>query len=149
MQTLRQETILIQAVETMGKSYSKTILIAEDHDDSREFLRVFLEGKGFNVIEAENGAEAVRLARQECPDLFLMDLHMPELDGVAAINQIRSLCDVPILAMSGDGQRGMELFLNIDELATGYVHYLTKPLNLNELMEQINMLLPVMAPATV
>jgi CheY-like chemotaxis protein len=82
------------------------------------------------------------------PDLVLTDLHMPELDGIAAINQIRSLCDVPILAMSGDGQRGMELFLNIDESATGYVHYLTKPLNLNELMEQINMLLPIMEPAT-
>ncbi len=128
-------------------SESSTILVAEDHDDSREFLRLFLEGEGFNVIEAENGAEAVKLARQECPDLVLMDLHMPELDGVAALNQIRSLCDVPILAMSGDGQRGMELFLSIDESAAGYIHYLTKPLNLNELMEQINMLLPVMEPA--
>ncbi len=126
-------------------SENLTILIAEDHDDSREFLRVFLEGEGFNVIEAENGAEAISLARQQCPDLILTDLHMPELDGVAAINQIRSLCDVPILAMSGDGHRGMELFLNIDESAAGYVHYLTKPLNLNELMEQINMLLPVTA----
>jgi two-component system KDP operon response regulator KdpE len=126
-------------------SENLTILVAEDHDNSREFLRVFLEGEGFNVIEAENGAEAVNLARQECPDLILTDLHMPELDGVAAINQIRSLCDVPILAMSGDGQRGMELFLNIDESATGYIHYLTKPLNLNELLEQINMLLPVTA----
>ena len=50
--------------------------------------------------------------------------------------------------MSGDGQRVMELFLNIDESAPGYIHYLTKPLNLNELMERIHMLLPVMAPAT-
>ncbi len=122
-----------------------TILVAEDHDDSRELLRVFLEGEGFNVVEAKNGAEAVSLARQQCPDLILTDLHMPELDGVAAINEIRNLCDVPILAMSGDGQRGMELFLNINETLAGYVHYLTKPLNLNELMEQINMLLPVTA----
>ncbi len=122
-----------------------TILVAEDHDDSRELLRIFLEGEGFNVVEAENGAEAVSLARQQCPDLVLTDLHMPELDGVAVINQIRSLCDVPILAMSGDGQRGMELFLNIDESATGYLHYLTKPLSLNELLEQINMLFPVTA----
>ncbi len=122
---------------------SVTIVLAVDHDDSRELLRIFLEGEGFNVVEAKNGAEAVSLARQQCPDLILTDLHMPELDGVAAINQIRSLCDVPILAMSGDGRRGMELFLNIDESANGYVHYLTKPLNLNELMEQINMLLPV------
>ncbi len=126
-------------------SENLTILVAEDHHDSRELLRLFLEGEGFNVVEAENGVEAVSLARQQCPDLVLMDLHMPELDGVAAVNQIRNLCDVPILAMSGDGKRGMELFLNIDELANGYVHYLTKPLNLNELLEQIKMLLPVTA----
>jgi two-component system KDP operon response regulator KdpE len=130
-------------------SENLTILVAEDDPDSREFLRFFLEGEGFNVIEAKNGAEAVELARQQCPDLVLTDLHMPELDGVAAINQIRSLCDVPILAISGDGQRGMELFLNIDESAPGYVHYLTKPLNLNELMEQITMLLPVMEHGTI
>ncbi len=120
-----------------------TILVAEDHDESRELLRVFLEGKGFRVVEARNGAEAISLARQQCPDLFLTDLHMPELDGIAAVNQIRSICDVPILAMSGDGQHGMELFLSMDELATGYVHYLTKPLNLNEMMEYINTVLPV------
>ncbi len=121
-----------------------TILVAEDHDESRELLRVFLEGEGFRVVEARNGAEAISLAQQQCPDLFLTDLHMPELDGIAAVNQIRSICDVPILAMSGDGQRGMELFLSMDELATGYVHYLTKPLNLNEMMEYINTVLPVL-----
>jgi PleD family two-component response regulator len=69
MQMLGEETILTKAAKAMYKSYPKTILIAEDHDDSRELLRVFLEGEGFNVIEAKNGAEAVRLARQECPDL--------------------------------------------------------------------------------
>lgn len=125
-----------------------TILVAEDHEDSRTFLRVFLEEEGFNVVEAKNGVEVVRLARQKIPDLILTDLHMPELDGIAAVRQIRcveELRDVPILAMSGDGRRGMELFLNMEEFGTGYIHYLTKPLNLNEMMEQINMLLPVIA----
>jgi CheY-like chemotaxis protein len=80
-------------------SESSTILVVEDHNDSRELLRVFLEGEGFNVIEAENGAEAVSLALQQCPDLVLMDLHMPELDGISATKQIRQhdkLCYVPI-----------------------------------------------------
>ena len=129
----------------MNKSFPKTILIAEDDEASRIFLRLFLVEEGFNVIEAKNGAEAVSLARQENPDLILTDLHMPELDGIGAVRQIRSdekLRDIPILAMSGDGRRGMELFLNMDDLGTGYINYLTKPLSMSAVMEQINMLLP-------
>lgn len=125
------------------RSENSTILVAEDHDDSREFLREFLEGKGFRVVEAKNGAEALSLARQQCPDLILTDLHMPELDGISAVNQIRRICDVPILVFSADVQHGMELFLNMDELAIGSVHFLSKPFNLNEMMEFINTVLPV------
>ncbi len=51
-----------------------TILLAEDHEESRELLRVFLEGEGFRVVEARNGAEAISLAQQQCPDLFLRAL---------------------------------------------------------------------------
>ena len=85
-----------------------TILVAEDHNDTRDLLRVFLELEGYEVIEAKNGAEAVVLAERENPDLILTDLQMPELDGVAAVKQIRcveQLRDVPILAMSGEGAR--------------------------------------------
>lgn len=125
-----------------------TILIAEDHDDSRELLRTMLEHEGYNVVEAKNGAEAVELARRECPDLILTDLHMPELDGTAAVKQIRGidkLREIPIIAMSGDGLRGMEFFINTDEFGSGYIHYLTKPLNLDEMMEEINNLLTPLA----
>ena len=142
---LGQEAILTKAAKTMNKSFPKTILIAEDDEASRIFLRLFLVEEGFNVIEAKNGAEAVSLAQQENPDLILTDLHMPELDGISAVRQIRSdekLRDIPILAMSGDGRRGMELFLNMDDLGTGYINYLTKPLSMSAVMEQINMLLP-------
>jgi CheY-like chemotaxis protein len=128
----------------MNGKAKNTILIAEDNPDSRELLRVFLEGEGYNVIEAKNGAEAVILARQRCPDLILTDLHMPELDGTAAVKQIRGidkLREIPIIAMSGDGLRGMEFFINTDEFGSGYIHYLTKPLNLDEMMEEINNLL--------
>jgi CheY-like chemotaxis protein len=125
-----------------------TILVAEDHNDTRDLLRVFLELEGYEVIEAKNGAEAVVLTERENPDLILTDLQMPELDGVAAVKQIRcveQLRDVPILAMSGEGARGMEFFLNMDEFNTGYIDYLTKPLNLEEMINQINLLLEAVA----
>lgn len=132
----------------MSAADINTILIAEDNRDSRTMLCVFLQNHGYRVLEAENGAEAVRIAQEEIPDLILMDLHMPELDGIAAakrIRNLRGLGDVPILANSADGKRGMEFFLSADELGTGFISYLTKPLNFKTLLEDIKMLLPVAA----
>ncbi len=123
---------------------NSTILVAEDQEDSRSFLRVLLEKEGYNVIEAKNGVEAVILAVQENPDLILTDLNIHQMSGIAAVKQIRQvekLREVPILAMSGDGQQGIEFFLNIDHFGNGYIKYLTKPLNTDELIDQINRLL--------
>ena len=66
-----------------------TILVVDDFDDTRLLLRTWLERKGFIVIEAEDGNEAVALAESEHPDLIIMDLEMPELDGLAATRKIR------------------------------------------------------------
>ena len=98
MQTGR-DTILTKAVEAMNSSYVKTILVAEDNKDSRAMLRFFLEDLGYKVVEAENGKKAVVAAIFFLPDLILMDLNMPELDGISATKQIRQhdkLCYVPI-----------------------------------------------------
>lgn len=124
----------------MNNSHTSKILVAEDNDDSRQMLRAFLETLDYTVIEAKNGEEAVRLAQQEEPDLILMDLNMPELDGITAATVIRhfaQLSDIPILATSADGGRGIDLFLNIKNLGKGYIGYITKPINLDDLAEQI------------
>lgn len=128
----------------MNNSHNNKILVAEDNEDSRLMLRAFLETLDYEVIEAKNGEEAVRLAQQEEPDLILMDLNMPELDGITAATVIRHLAgmsDVPILATSADGGRGIDLFLNIKKMGNGYVGYITKPINLDDLAEQIKMAL--------
>ena len=124
----------------MGDFNGKTILIVEDDNDSRQMLRFFLEAEGYQIIEAGNGREALKLAVSAQPDLILMDLNMPELNGIDAARQIRQNADlssIPIIANSGDGQRGMELFLNMDNLGKGFVSYLTKPLSLDALNEQV------------
>ena len=126
------------------KTEGAAILVAEDHAESRALIRYVLEGAGYRVIEAADGPEAVILAESERPDLILTDLHMPTLSGVEAIRRIReipTLRDVPVLAMSGDGRVGMELFLNIDQMGGGFIDYIAKPLNLETLIEQINDLL--------
>jgi CheY-like chemotaxis protein len=83
-----------------------TILVVDDFDDTRWLLRTWLERKGFRVIEAENGNEAFDEAQSESPDLIIMDLQMPELDGLAATRKIRNvakLAGVPIVAVSAYG----------------------------------------------
>ena len=121
-----------------------TILVAEHHEETRSLLRFVLEGAGYRVVEAGTGTAAVALAEGESPDLILTDLHMPGLNGVEVVRRIRSvprLREVPVLAMSGDGMIGMELFLNIDQLGGGFIDYIAKPLNLDSVLEQINELL--------
>jgi CheY-like chemotaxis protein len=98
-----------------------TILVVDDFDDTRWLLRTWLEKRGFRVIEAENGTEAVIEAQSKSPDLIIMDLEMPELDGLSATKQIRGdakLADVPIVAVSAYGAeqfRGLALQAGCNE----------------------------------
>lgn len=128
----------------MHNSHTGKILVAEDNEDSRLILRTFLESLDYSVEEAKNGEEAVRLARQGKPDLILMDLNMPVIDGVTAamvIRQLTHLSNVPILAVSADGGRGIDLFLNVKKMGEGFIGYITKPINLDDLAEQIRTVL--------
>jgi CheY-like chemotaxis protein len=84
----------------------RTILIVDDFDDTRLLLRTWLQKKGFRVVEAENGNRAVAAAESLRPDLIIMDVEMPELDGLAATRKIRELEgfeSVPIVAVSAYG----------------------------------------------
>src|SRR5467141_102316 len=89
-----------------GANSRPTILVVDDFYDTRCLLRTWLECKGFRVIEARNGREAVNEAQAATPDLIIMDLEMPELDGLAATRKIRNvegLAGVPIVAVSAYG----------------------------------------------
>ncbi len=84
----------------------KTILLVEDFDDTRLMTKLWLTKKGYRVVEAENGREAVEVAQREQPDLIIMDMMMPGVDGLDATRQIReyqSLQTTPIVAVSAYG----------------------------------------------
>jgi CheY-like chemotaxis protein len=106
-----------------------TIMVADDVDDERLVLKTFLEANGYRVVEARSGREAVEVASRECPDLILMDLHMPELDGLAAIEQIRARQGawkrMPILAMTAYGAFGIREAV----FEAGGDEYLVKPVD--------------------
>ena len=110
-----------------------TIMVAEDFDDTRTLLRRALELRGYRVVEARDGLEAVKLVEQLCPDLILMDLNMPHLDGLAATEQIREcreLCQtVTIVAITAHDTYGMREAA----LAAGCNEYLTKPIDFERL----------------
>jgi CheY-like chemotaxis protein len=117
----------------MGASEGKRkVLVVEDASDIRTMLRVWLEGSGYEVVEAADGQEAVEVARRECPDLVLMDISLPKLDGLTAartIRRIEELCDVPVVACSA--HVGWEWRRRARQ--AGCVAFVEKPMELAEL----------------
>ncbi|HSE25861.1 MAG TPA: response regulator [Pyrinomonadaceae bacterium] len=112
-----------------------TILVVDDFDDTRLLLRTFLERKGFRVVEAQNGLEAVAMARNEDPALIIMDMQMPYLDGLAATRKIRETKvsgTLPIVAVSA---YGADQFRD-QAIAAGCDEYVSTPFEPTEL-EQI------------
>jgi two-component system cell cycle response regulator DivK len=113
---------------------SPTVLIAEDHEDSRLLFRIFLEMKGCRVLEVADGLEAVMAIERERPDLVLMDVSLPGLDGLSATRRLReldALRALPVVIISGhaaaeDRERAM---------AAGCSEFLTKPLEMKQLNE--------------
>ena len=84
----------------------RRILVVDDFDDTRLLLRTWLEKRGFRVVEAANGLDAVARAESDSPDLIIMDVQMPKLDGLSAtrrIRKVKELDTVPIVAVSAYG----------------------------------------------
>jgi CheY-like chemotaxis protein len=118
----------------------KKILIADDKATGRELVRTILENHGYTVFEAADGAEALQRAQEVNPDLIILDLHMPVLDGFGVIEVLRRderFAATPVMAltasaMMGDRERAM---------ASGFTGYITKPIRLNALRSEVDRLL--------
>ncbi len=118
----------------------RTILIVDDFDDTRLLLRTWLQKRGFRVVEAENGNRAVAAAERIRPDLIIMDVEMPELDGLAAtrkIRELKNLASVPILAVSA---YGADQYRD-HALAAGCNEYVSTPFEPDELERLIRSLI--------
>lgn len=126
-------------------SRGATILVAEDDDDNRDILRTLLALRGFDVLEAADGQQAVELARTARPDLILMDLRMPVMNGLAAARAIRQQSkSLPIVALSAyhPSQHGAVAS------AAGCDEYVVKPIDYNRLEAVIDRLLKRAADAS-
>jgi CheY-like chemotaxis protein len=118
----------------------RTILIVDDFDDTRLLLKTWLQKKGFRVVEAEDGNRAISAAEHNRPDLIIMDVEMPELDGLEATRRIRRLenfAEVPIVAVSAYGADQYREHA----LAAGCNEYVSTPFEPEELERLIRSLI--------
>ena len=119
----------------------RTILVADDFEDTRLIMRLWLQKRGYRVLEAADGVQALEVARRESPDLIIMDIEMPGLDGLAATRKIReaeAARHVPIVAVSAYGSEHWRE----RALEAGCNQYVSTPFEPAELEGLIKSLLP-------
>jgi len=113
------------------------ILVVEDELPIRRFLHTALTGEGYRIIEAETGEKAVRLATQQPPDLVVLDLGLPDVDGQEILRRLREWLTVPIIILSARDQEKQK----ITALDGGADDYLTKPFSAGELLARLRVAL--------
>ena len=127
-------TFVVHAAREVGLAMTgERILVVEDNDRNMKLFRDVLVATGYRTLEATTGGEAIELATAQAPDLVLMDIQMPDVDGVEALRRLRAderTAAIPVLAVTAQAMHGdRERFL-----AAGFDGYLSKPVNVRELI---------------
>ncbi len=115
---------------------SRKILIVEDNQDSRELVVKVLKNKGYETIEAADGEEALEKAATERPDLILLDISIPKIDGYEVAKRLKSqeeFKDIPIVALTAHAMKGDREKV----IVSGFEGYISKPINVRELPDQV------------
>jgi two-component system KDP operon response regulator KdpE len=113
------------------------ILIVDDEKSIRSFLKVSIETQGYKCIDAENGKTALMLAVSHNPDILILDLGLPDMDGIEVIKKLREISSIPIIIISARGHEREK----VEALDVGADDYLTKPFSTPELLARIRVIL--------
>lgn len=127
----------VQTTSAQSPRETATILVVEDYSDTREMLSILLRSRGYKVIEAEDGVEGLLKAGWVYPDLIIMDLSLPEMDGVEVARRIHAqakLSQTPIFVVSAYLTEAVKA----DVLAAGCVETFSKPFDAETLLEKIS-----------
>jgi len=114
----------------------RKILIVEDNQDSRELVVKVLKNKGYQTIEAADGEEALEKVAAEKPDLILLDISIPKIDGYEVAKRLKSqeeFRDIPIVALTAHAMKGDREKV----IVAGFEGYISKPINVHELPDQV------------
>jgi two-component system cell cycle response regulator DivK len=120
----------------MSTGEEKKILVVDDNQDSRELVVKVLKNKGYLVIEACDGEEAIQKVKEEKPDLILMDISLPKIDGYEVTRMLKTeedVKDIPVIALTAHAMKGDRE----KAISAGCRGYIPKPINIRELPEQI------------
>jgi two-component system cell cycle response regulator DivK len=116
------------------------ILIVEDNEKNLKLFQIIIESLGYETLLAKNGEEGVRMAKEQIPDLIIMDIQMPVMDGISTLKVLRSnkkTKDIPVIAltsyaMKGDKERLLEI---------GFIDYISKPISKDSFIEVVEKVL--------
>jgi two-component system cell cycle response regulator DivK len=125
-----------ETMEDIKKGLSKKILVVDDNQDNRELVVKVLKNKGYEIIEAIDGEEAVEKAIAQKPDLILLDISIPKLNGYEVTRILKGkedFKDIPVVALTAHAMKGDRL----KALEAGCEGYITKPINVRELPAQV------------
>ena len=117
-----------------------TILIVEDNEKNMKLVRDILQHQGHTTLEAVTGGDGVRLALEQRPDLVLMDIQLPDIDGITALRQIRAeplLDAMPVLAVSASVMPDEQQKI----VTSGFDAFITKPINLKQFLDTVKQFL--------
>ena len=123
--------------EPSGPSASTSVLLIEDEPPIRRFLRAALEGQGYEIVESETGRDGLAQTTMRVPDLVLLDLGLPDIDGFEIVRRIREWSGLPIIVLTARGQDGDK----VRALDAGADDYVTKPFSMPELLARMRVAL--------
>ncbi|NTV35361.1 MAG: response regulator, partial [Anaerolineaceae bacterium] len=116
---------------------NRTILVVDDEERMARFIRLNLEHDGFQVIEAYRGMKAIQALREQMPDLILLDIMLPDLDGFEVLKLIRETSSVPVIMLTAKGEEDDR----VHGLELGADDYITKPFSPRELVSRVRAVL--------
>ena len=122
------------------------ILIIEDHEKNRKLVRDVLEVKGYNTLESETAEDGIKLAIEKSPDLILMDIQLPGIDGITALKRLKidpKTQNIPVIAVTASAMT----YNRVTMLAEGFDGYQTKPISVKDFLEEVTRVLRLYQPA--
>jgi two-component system cell cycle response regulator DivK len=125
-----------ESMEDIKKGLPKKILVVDDNQDSRELVVKVLKNKGYEMVEAVDGEEAIEKVIAERPDLILLDISIPKLNGYEVTLKLKNMeefKDIPVVALTAHAMKGDRM----KALEAGCEGYITKPINVRELPAQV------------